>query len=116
MSYSFEQINEVNVLKVDDLWNPEENQALINTVEAKIELGEVNYIIDFSELPFMNSNGLAFLISILTRARSAGGEVVIANISEKIEQILVMTRLQSTFSIAESLEEALNTFAENPTT
>lgn len=116
MSYSFSVKDDINILKVDDLWNPEENQDLIATIEMKIEKGEVNYIIDFAELPFMNSNGLAFLISILTRARSAGGEVVIANISEKIEQILIMTRLESTFSVAESVEEGLELFAENPTT
>ncbi len=114
MAYSFSTQDDIQILKLDDLWNPVENDQLVKEVEQRIVKGQSSYLIDFSELPFMNSNGLAFLISILTRARSAGGEVVIANISEKIEQILVMTRLHSTFQVADTLEEGLAMLPKDP--
>lgn len=107
MAYSINEQNNIQILKIDDLWNPIENQKLVEEISGLIASGKKDYIIDFTELPFMNSNGLAFLISILTRARSAGGDVVIANISDKIAQILLMTRLQDMFTTTESVEAAL---------
>ena len=107
MAYTITPHNNIQVLLIDDLWNPDDNQELVEEISTLIEADKKNYVIDFSELPYMNSNGLAFLISILTRARSAGGDVVIANISEKIAQILVMTRLNDMFTTTDSVDAAL---------
>ena len=38
----------------------------------------------------MNSTGLNILINILTKSRNAGGETVIANIPEKVKQLMIM--------------------------
>jgi anti-sigma B factor antagonist len=63
-------------------------------------------------MSYMSSIGLTFLISILTRARSAGGEVAIANLSETIKKILLVTRLHSAFSVHDSVELAIASFSE----
>ena len=63
-------------------------------------------------MDYMNSNGLTFLISILTRSRNAGGDVAIANLSANIKKILLITRLQSAFSLHNSVEKALDFFME----
>lgn len=107
MAYTLSTNNDVQILRIDDLWNPEENQKLVEEISNLIAEDKKDFIIDFTDMPYMNSNGLAFLISILTRARSAGGDVVIANVSEKIVQILLMTRLQDMFTTTNSVEEAL---------
>ncbi len=108
--YSIETQGEVQILKIDDLWNPLENQKLVETIAGLIEEGKKHYILDFSHLPFMNSNGLSFLISILTRVRSAGGELVLAHISDKIQQMLLMTRLQQMFNLADNVDAAMQYF------
>jgi anti-sigma B factor antagonist len=107
MAYTLTTNNDVQILHIDDLWNPLENQNLVEEISILIAEGKKDFVIDFTDMPYMNSNGLAFLISILTRARSAGGDVVIANVSEKIVQILLMTRLQDMFTTTDSVEEAL---------
>ena len=109
--YSFSSNDSIQILKVDDLLNPLENQKIIQEVEQFIEDGSSNFIVDLSPMKFMNSNGLTFLISLLTRSRSAGGEVIIANLSENIKKILLITRLQSAFKIADNLDEAVELFS-----
>lgn len=107
MAYSFSENNGVEILRVDSLLNPLDNQEIIKEVEAKIQASSNTFVVDLSEMDFMNSSGLTFLISILTRSRSAGGEVAIANLSENIKKILLVTRLNSAFSIYNSVEEAI---------
>lgn len=107
MAYSFSENNGVEILSVDDLLNPLDNQEIIREVEEKIQASSNIFVVDLSPMNFMNSSGLTFLISILTRARSAGGEVAIANLSENIKKILLITRLNSVFSTYNSVAEAL---------
>lgn len=110
MAYSFSVNNDIQILQVDNLLNPLDNQEIIRSVEDKIKENFCEFIIDLSNMDFMNSTGLTFLISILTRSRNAGGDVAIANLSENIKKILLITRLNSAFSIFDNVEDALASF------
>lgn len=110
MAYTFLEKNGVQILQVDNLLNPLDNQEIIRAVEDKIEANFSEFVVDLEQMDFMNSTGLTFLISILTRSRSAGGDVAIANLSDNIKKILLITRLNSAFSVYENLEDALSFF------
>ncbi|MBL4648659.1 MAG: STAS domain-containing protein [Aureispira sp.] len=110
MAYSFSEKDGVQILSVDNLLNPLDNQEIIRAVEDKIEAKFTEFVVDLEQMDFMNSIGLTFLISILTRSRNAGGDVGIANLSENIKKILLVTRLNSAFSIYGNVEDALSFF------
>lgn len=110
MAYSFSEQNRVQILQVDSLLNPLDNQEIVKAVEDKIKENYCEFIIDLNQMDFMNSMGLTFLISILTRSRNAGGDVAIVNLSDNIKKILLITRLQSAFSIHDKMESALAFF------
>lgn len=110
MAYTFLEKNGVQILSVDNLLNPLDNQEIIRAIEDKIEAKFTEFVVDLEQMDFMNSTGLTFLISILTRSRNAGGDVAIANLSENIKKILLVTRLNSAFSVYENVEDALNFF------
>ncbi len=86
----------------------EKNQAiaLINEID---ELGDeaLKLVIDLSEMQYMNSSGLNVLITLLTKARKTGGEAIIANEPDIIKKLLVITKLNQVFTVAESTEKAL---------
>jgi anti-sigma B factor antagonist len=71
--------------------------------------GKKNIIIDLAKVDWMNSVGLGMLISALTTVRNGGGRLVLSRI-DKIEQILVITRLISVFEHYDSSEKALASF------
>jgi anti-sigma B factor antagonist len=71
--------------------------------------GKKNIIIDLTKVDWMNSVGLGMLISALTTVRNGGGRLVLSNI-DKIEQILVITRLISVFEHYDSLPSALASY------
>ncbi|MBI5267125.1 MAG: STAS domain-containing protein [candidate division Zixibacteria bacterium] len=71
--------------------------------------GKKSFVIDLAKTEWMNSVGLGMLISALTTVKNGGGRLVLAKI-DKIEQILVITRLISVFEHFDSREAAIASF------
>ena len=80
------------------------------TLHKLIDEGKKNVIVDLAEVKFMNSSGLGMLIGALTTVRNAGGNLKLARASEKIEQLLVVTKLVTVFEHFDSVDEALGSF------
>ena len=124
MSFSFTQISKVHMLKIDSLWVSEVNRTIIQQFDELINEGFKNFIIELKSAPygqqsatthnnFLTSTGLSFLISLLTRARNADGDVVLCSISESTRQLLVITKLNKTFNVFDDLESAIGHFENN---
>lgn len=75
-----------------------------------IEEGKKNIVVDLGKVKFMNSSGLGMLIGGLTTMRKAGGDLRIANPTDKIESLLVVTKLITVFKHYDSLEKAVNSY------
>jgi anti-sigma B factor antagonist len=54
----------------------------------------------------MNSTGLNSLLTILTRARKAGGEAFICCVPENIKSLMLITRLNNIFTVTANEKEA----------
>jgi len=111
MTYSIETQEEIQVLSVDNLISEFENRQILEEVKDIIETGANRFVIDLSKLRFLNSAGLNFLISVLTKSRNAGGDTVITNVSEDASKLLVLTKLKHVFTTANSVEDAYQLFA-----
>ncbi len=110
MTYSIQEQQEVQILAVDNLISEFENRQILREVADIIENGANRFVIDLSQLRFLNSAGLNFLISVLTKSRNAGGDTVITNVSEDASKLLVLTKLKHVFTTANSVEDARNMF------
>lgn len=75
-----------------------------------IDEGKKNVIVDLSDVKFMNSSGLGMLISGLTTMKRENGTLKLANVTEKIESLLVITKLITIFETYESIDEAVKSF------
>ena len=109
MSFSFNIKKEESILIVSlggNLMNKLQIQPMLDDIEFHGSEGVKKIIIDLTEMEYMNSTGLSILINIFTQTRNKGGEVVITNIPEKINQLLVITKLNSIFNIEETVEDA----------
>ncbi len=84
--------------------------SLNEKLHELIESGKTNVVVDLAQVKFMNSSGLGMLIGALTTMRKAGGDLRIANASDKIESLLIVTKLITVFKHYPSLDEAVNSF------
>jgi anti-sigma B factor antagonist len=63
--------------------------------------------VDIAQVRYMNSTGIDVLITLLTKFRNKGGEIVIINPSEQVKKLLIITKLNAIFHLAGSTEEAI---------
>lgn len=75
-----------------------------------IEQGKKRVIIDLSKVEWMNSTGLGILISGLTTLRNNEGELKLANVTDKIQSLLTITKLVTVFEAFDSVEDAIKSF------
>jgi anti-sigma B factor antagonist len=64
-------------------------------------------VVDLSEVEFIDSTGLAALLNALRRLTRAGRRMALVPGDGPVRRILVLTRLDSTFALHGSPEEAL---------
>ena len=94
------------------LISSEDNTKILNEVSDAINNGTKYFILDLKELEYMNSSGLNVFVSILTKTRNNGGDVIICNVPEKINQLLIITKLNSVFTVTANQNEALEKLSE----
>lgn len=78
-----------------------------------IEKDRTNIVANLGKVKFMNSSGLGMLIGGLTTMRKAGGDLRIANATDKIESLLVVTKLITVFKHFKSLEKAVQSYSNS---
>ena len=87
-----------------------EAQEFSDALHKLIDDGKKNLIVDLAETKFMNSSGLGMLISGYTTMKNGGGSMKLANATEKIESLLVITKLITVFEHYTSVEDAVNSY------
>ncbi len=81
---------------------------LIEQVDQLLKKNISKIIFDLNKLEYMNSSGLNIMVNFLTKARNNGGDVAIAAVTEKISQLLVITKLNTLFQVHVDVDSAVN--------
>ena len=68
-----------------------------------LNLGGVNYI---------DSGGLGTLVSLYTTARNAGGSLRLASLTQRVGDLLQVTKLLTVFEVFDSVDEAVKSFSQ----
>jgi anti-sigma B factor antagonist len=92
--------------RLDLISGTEVRQHLADAIAA----GRRNLVVDLAEVPFIDSSGLAALISGLKSTRTVGGDLRIARPAAQAKVILELTRLDRVLRCYETIEEALTGF------
>ncbi len=107
MEYSHKIENNIIVLKLSgDLIGENHGPELISVVNDAINDDVIFCAIDIQNVRYINSSGIGVLITILTKFRNKGGNVVLIKPSDSVEKLLIITKLYSIFTIVSSLDHA----------
>ena len=99
----------VITLKGNVMGGPD-TQEFQDLLHKFIEESKKNIIVDLGGVKFMNSTGLGMLISGYTSVKNSGGSLKLANATEKINSLLVITKLITIFENFNSVDEAADSF------
>lgn len=89
----------------------EESASLRDTVK-KLVAQSPNIVLNLHEVNHIDSGGLGTLVSLYTTARNAGGAVKLARLSQRVGDLLQITKLLTIFEVFDDEEKAAKSFKE----
>jgi len=72
-----------------------------------------NIVIDLGETTHIDSGGLGTLVGLYTSARKIGSTIRLANLHERMLDLLQMTKLLTVFDVFDSEEKAIKSFSRS---
>ena len=88
----------------------EETEALRQRVKRLIAAGHKRIIFDLKELTYMDSSGLSTMISSFVSVRNQGGQLKLVNLTQRVSDLMQITKLSTVFEVYNSMEEAQRSF------
>jgi anti-sigma B factor antagonist len=94
--------------QIDSATAPEFEQTLLDLIDS----GKKNLVINFRDVTFISSPGLKALLAaqIKVRRKVPSGEVLIAEISPKLKEVLDLVGLHHLFTFYDTEVEAVGSF------
>lgn len=105
-----EKVNDVAVCVLEGEININNSPELRKTFDAIIKRNEKKVLIDFTDVSYIDSSGLATLIEMLQRLKKTGGRLRFSNMNQKIKNIFELTKLHKLFEIFDTKNAALKDF------
>ena len=81
-------------------------RTLHDLIHELINQKKTRIILDLEKVELMNSSGLGILISVLTTVRKANGDLLLLNITDRIQNLLTITKLNSVFRVFGAFDQA----------
>lgn len=97
----------VNIITLTGRLDVTTAPRLRDHAQAKLGDGYTHFILDLSQLEFLDSAGLAALVNLLKNARTQGGDVrLVMPQAEAASRTIYLTKFDRVFSLYEDVEQA----------
>ena len=83
---------------------------LRDSVRDLISKGKKKIILNLAEVDYIDSSGVGELVGCFTTVRNSGGELKLLNLSQKVHDILNVTKLYTVFDIRDDEFTAVRSF------
>lgn len=89
----------------------DETAALRDRVRELIS-PESRIVLNLADVTYIDSGGLGTLVALYTTARNAGGAVKLARLTQRVGDLLQVTKLLTVFEVYNSEEQAVQSFRQ----
>jgi anti-sigma B factor antagonist len=83
---------------------------LRQSINSAIKDKETQLVLNFAEVPYLDSTGLGEVVRSYTTLKKEGGTVKIANLTNKVKDLMMVTKLITVFETFENENEAVKSF------
>ena len=82
-----------------------------NKLKSVVEDRDIKkFIIDLSNVKWVNSRGLGMLMACFTSLKNADSELKLAGVSKKVNSLLMMTKLNTIFECYDNADQAIGSY------
>lgn len=97
-----------------DLWGQitigETSEALRNEITRLVDGGQKKILLHMAGVRQVDSSGLGNLVACFTSVKRKGGELKLVKLSDRIQDLMLMTKLLTVFDLYDNEEQALGSF------
>jgi anti-sigma B factor antagonist len=105
------QVNGVTVVDVQGkIALGESNTQLHQSLKQLVADGKKNVVLNMANVNGIDSSGLGSIVAGYSTLQSAGGSLKLLNLSDRIADIMTITKLYTVFDIYENETDAVNSF------
>jgi len=94
----------------------EESAALRDLVRDLLSKGHKKILFNLGDVNYIDSSGLGHLVSALTSVRKQEGELKLLNLTNKVHDVMQITRLYTVFDIMDDEAAAVKSFGQSAAT
>ncbi len=106
-----DKFKDVTVLRLEGkLVIGDEVEEFRKAISEAVKEGNKKIVIDLSNLSYMDSTGLGELVRAYTTVKKANGNLKLASLTEKVKDLMFMTKLLTIFENYDTVEEAAGSF------
>lgn len=87
-----------------------EESALLRDTLKKMIVENSQIVLNLGRISYIDSGGLGTLVALYTTAQNAGGAVKLANLTQRVDDLLQVTKLLTVFEVYDSEEKAIASF------
>jgi len=104
MDIQVESRGDRRIVRIKDKITLEHCPLLQSRLNGVVEEGVREVIIDFRDVPFMDSSGVGEILRLFKLLRDRKGEVVLINPNQKLNNLFKMYRFEKFMKILDSVE------------
>ena len=107
MDFTITEKNGITILNLNGkiMGGPEATE-INEKINQLIDSDNKKIIIDLVNVDWMNSSGLGILIGAVTVLKNSDGCLCLINVSDRIKNLLKITKLDTVFNIYDNFDEA----------
>ncbi len=83
---------------------------LRDRIQKMLEGGETKFLLNLSDVDYIDSSGLGELVSSFTTVKSQGGTLKLLSLTRRVRDLMQITKLLTVFDVYDSEPEALKSF------
>ena len=84
--------------------------ALRSAIRNLVARGNTKLLLNLAGVRYIDSSGIGELIANYTTVGRSGGQLKLLNLTEKVQDLLVITKLLTVFDVYDDESEALSSF------
>jgi anti-sigma B factor antagonist len=105
------QAGDVTVLDMDGkITIGDGSVALRSAIKRLLEEGKKKVLLNLAGVGYVDSSGIGELVSSYTSIKNAGGQLKLLRLTQKIKDLLTITKLLTVFDVYDSEADALNSY------
>jgi anti-sigma B factor antagonist len=91
----------------------EESAALRDLVRDLLSKGHKKILFNLGDVNYIDSSGLGHMVSAFTSVRKQEGELKLLNLTNKVHDLLQITKLYTVFDIMDDEDTAVKSFSQS---